>query len=168
MIIIVMGVTGCGKTTIGRLLAEHLAWEFFDADEYHPDVNVAKMSQGIPLNDEDRKPWLEALADLLSEQESRGRGTVLACSALKRTYRDVLRSGISSFKFIHLQGSKNLIASRLNARVGHYMDPELLDSQFKDLEPPSDSEAITVDVSRDAKGIAKMVLEKCQLCSAGM
>ncbi len=163
MILIVMGVTGCGKTTIGRLIADQLGWSFYDADEYHPEENIAKMSQGIPLNDEDRAPWLERLAGLLSKEEAEGRGAVLACSALKQQYRVVLQSKTNSCQFVHLLGSKELIASRLASRVGHYMDPELLDSQFRDLEAPSAEEAIIVEVSSKAEDIAKEILHKYHL-----
>jgi gluconokinase len=140
VIVLVMGVSGAGKTTLGSRLAERLGCEFIDADEHHPPANVAKMAAGIPLEDADRWPWLERLNALLKAKHS----AVLACSALKRVYREKLLQGVVEHRIVYLRGSAQLIASRLADRTHRYMPPSLLASQFAILEPPAD--AITVDV----------------------
>lgn len=135
--VIVMGVSGSGKTTVGRALAEALGVEMIEGDDHHPPENVAKMAAGIPLTDADRGPWLRTLAELLAERHSRGKGTVLACSALRRAYRDVLRSAVpadETFMF-QLDVDPATLRSRMESRAGHYMPPELLDSQLATLEP---------------------------------
>lgn len=142
MIVIVMGTTGSGKTTIGGLLAKRIGWEFVDADEFHPPANVEKMKHGIPLTDADREPWLKALHDKIIQWNSEGRNVVLACSALKQSYRDELRVG-SGVKFVYLKGSYELFSKRVLARKGHFAKQDLLVSQFATLEEPAD--AITVD-----------------------
>ena len=129
-----MGVTGCGKTTVGALLANDCGWEFHDADDFHPAESVAKMKSGAPLTDEDRWPWLERLNTLLLESERQGKHLVLACSALKQVYRDRLARGCAAVRFVFLDGDKELIRARLLERRGHYMNPTLLDSQFAILE----------------------------------
>lgn len=134
MVVIVMGVSGSGKTTVGKALAQKMSVPFFDADDFHPSDNVAKMKSGQPLNDEDRKPWLEAMAGKIAEWK-KGVGAVLACSALKRSYRGILDADGSAF-WVHLRGDKELILERMKARTGHYMPPALLDSQFAALEEP--------------------------------
>lgn len=141
MIVVLMGVTGSGKTTIGTLLARRMETVFADADDYHSPANKAKMAAGHPLNDADREPWLETLNELIRHWESTGGSGVLACSALKETYRRTLVHGIAtaSVKFVLLEGSKELIAERLSERKGHYMNPKLLDSQIATLEPPKDA-----------------------------
>ena len=144
MIVVVMGVSGAGKTTIGRLLAERLGYPFLDADDFHPPENVARMAAGAPLTDAERKPWLELLNGKLRAHEN----AVLACSALKETYRQILRRGLADCRFVHLRGGPDLIRSRLTQRKHRYMPASLLDSQFAALEPPQD--AIDVDVSEDA------------------
>jgi gluconokinase len=144
MIVIVMGVTGAGKTTVGRLLATELGAEFIDADDYHPPANVAKMRSGTPLDDTDRAPWLARLNAMLGERESAGRGVVLACSPLKAAYRCKLVEGLTKVRLVHLTGSESLLRERLDARHGHYMNPRLLDSQLATLEEPGD--AITIDI----------------------
>ena len=141
MIVLVMGVTGVGKTTIGAALARELGWRFIDADDYHPPQNVAKMKAGIPLEDADRWPWLAHLNRVLKEEEN----AVLACSALKESYRTRLSQGVSSFKIVYLHGTPAMIRERLAARTHRYMPATLLDSQFAALEPPA--EAIEVDVA---------------------
>jgi len=141
MIVVVMGVSGVGKTTIGRLVAKQLGWRFIDADDHHPAANVAKMAAGIALEDADRWPWLDALNQLLRKEKS----AVLACSALKESYRKRLLAGIAETRIVFLDGSKALIASRLAARKHRYMPASLLDSQFAALEPPA--EAIAIDVA---------------------
>lgn len=144
MIIIVMGVSGCGKSTVARALADQLGWPFFDADDYHPAANIQKMSSGIPLNDADRQPWLERLRDLLAGEERAGRSAVLACSALKERYRAVLRAGAPDVRFVHLEGTRAEIEVLMGRRTGHFMKPGMLDSQFAALEPPAD--ALTIPV----------------------
>ena len=141
MIVVVMGVSGAGKSTIGKLLAERLGVPFLDADEYHPPENVAKMAAGTPLNDADRWPWLELLNGKLIEQKN----AVLACSALKEVYRQRLSQGIADCRFVYLRGSLELIRSRLAERKHRYMPASLLESQFATIEPPS--HAIAIDIS---------------------
>ena len=156
---VVMGVSGCGKSTVGKLIAERLGARYAEGDSFHPPGNVEKMRSGQPLDDVDRLPWLEAMASAIRDWNAKGETVVLACSALKRRYRDVLRSG-GDLRFIHLAGDKALIASRLAARKGHYMPPTLLDSQFAALEPPGDDEAITVAIDGPAETIAARALDR--------
>jgi gluconokinase len=132
MIVIIMGVSGCGKSTIGRPLAERLGYPFLDADEFHPPGNVAKMAAGIPLTDADRQPWLELLNAKLRAQDN----AVLACSALKESYRRTLSQGLADCRLVHLRGSIELIRARLQERQHRYMPASLLESQFAALEPP--------------------------------
>jgi gluconokinase len=147
MILVLMGVTGAGKTTVGRLLAEKLGARFADADDYHPAENVAKMRAGVALDDADRAPWLGRLNGLLREAEAKGESLVLACSALKRAYRERLMQGTADLRFVFLDGTKELLASRLAGRTGHYMNPALLDSQLATLERPDDAIVIWIDAS---------------------
>jgi len=141
MIVVVMGVSGSGKSTIGQPLAERLGFPFFDADEFHPPENVAKMAAGTPLTDADRWPWLALLNAKLKEEKN----AVLACSALKQSYRDALAAELTDCRFVHLRGSIELIRARLADRKHRYMPASLLDSQFATLEPPR--EAIEVDIA---------------------
>lgn len=150
MIVIVMGTTGSGKTTVGGLLAKRLGWEFVDADDFHPAANVEKMKHGIPLTDADREPWLRALHDKIVEWSAEKRSVVLACSALKQSYRDELRAS-SDVRFVYLKGSIELFSQRVRARKGHFAKQDLLASQFSTLEEPVD--AITVDASPDPEQI---------------
>ncbi|HTM78637.1 MAG TPA: gluconokinase [Devosia sp.] len=136
-----MGVSGSGKTTLGLALAERLAFRFYDADDFHPPANVAKMAAGLPLDDTDRQPWLDRLAHLLATAPPE-QPIALACSALRRAYRDRLRAGCASLIFAHLGGSRVLIAQRLATRRDHYMPPSLLSSQFDALELPAPDEAV--------------------------
>jgi gluconokinase len=136
MIVVVMGVAGSGKTTLGRLLSQAEGWPFFDADDFHTPENKEKMQRGIGLTDADREPWLAALRAKIDELRARGRSAVLACSALKQAYRDRLNAG-PDVRFVHLKGTFELIASRLAARAQHYAGPALLKSQFEALEDPA-------------------------------
>jgi len=143
-----MGVAGSGKSTIGRALADELGAEFLEGDKFHPAANVAKMSRGEPLTDDDRWPWLDRLAAELARARGEGRSAVLASSALKRAYRDRLRQGAPDLRLVYLKGDKTVIGERLRARKNHFMPPGLLDSQFAALEEPGLDEApIVIDVT---------------------
>ncbi len=144
-VIIVMGVAGCGKTTVGELLAQKLAWRFDDADDFHPRENVAKMSAGRPLNDDDRAPWLAAIRVHIESCLAGDEGAVVTCSALKKTYRDVIAVDPERVKFVHLHGSRELLWERIGGRKGHFMKPAMLDSQLATLEIPED--ALEVDIT---------------------
>lgn len=145
MIYILMGVSGAGKTLIGHKLSKRLGIPFYDGDDFHPPANVQKMKSGQPLNDEDRRPWLESLANNMIKWEKKG-GAILACSALKKSYRKILGSKTDT-QFIYLKGTPSLIADRLAERSGHYMPPELLKSQFDALEEPDDALSVSVEPS---------------------
>jgi gluconokinase len=144
---LIMGVSGSGKTTVGKALAQKLGWDFFDADDFHPAENIAKMAARIPLNDSDRTPWLAALHQLLSSTLESNRHPILACSALKQKYRAQLMDGLAGLELVYLKGNYDLIWSRMSAREGHYMRPEMLQSQFAALEEPVDAFAIDISVS---------------------
>lgn len=158
MILIITGVAGAGKTTIGKILAKKLGWKFYDADDFHPQSNIDKMRRGISLNDEDRRPWLEALHRLIVEQKS---PAVIACSALKQSYRDYLKKGRKDVKVVFLKGDKALIRERLEERAGHYAKADLLEGQFEALEEPED--ALTEDVSRGSEAIADDIIRELKL-----
>jgi carbohydrate kinase (thermoresistant glucokinase family) len=147
--LVVMGVAGSGKSTIGEALGQRLAWRYEDGDSFHPAANVAKMSAGQPLTDEDRWPWLEAIAAEIECCRQAGEHIIIACSALKRAYRKVLVHGQTDVRMVYLNGSHDLIADRLGHRKGHFMPPGLLDSQFATLEPPS-SDELPITVAIDA------------------
>jgi gluconokinase len=152
--IIVMGVSGSGKSTIGALLAERLGWPFADADGFHPAGNVAKMAAGTPLTDEDRWPWLDAIAAHIGAARQAGRPVVVACSALRRAYRDRLRAGHGDLIFLHLSGAPEVIAARQAARQGHFMPPSLMASQFATLEDISDEpDALAVSVAAEPQAV---------------
>jgi gluconokinase len=153
--IILMGVSGCGKTTVAKLLAGRLGRTLLEGDDFHPKRNVEKMSHGMPLNDEDREPWLRAIAAAIDRARRSGRQVVVTCSALKRTYRNFLADGHPDVVFVYLKGSQALIADRLKRRAGHFMPAALLDSQFAALEEPGPGEpAITVSIDRTPEAIA--------------
>lgn len=158
MIAILIGVSGVGKTTIGVALAAALGWRFIDADDYHPAGNVAKMAEGIPLEDEDRWPWLDALNAKLREAEGGGESAVLACSALKARYRERLTAGLREYRIVYLHGSFDLIETRLRERRHRYMPASLLASQFAALEPPA--QAIAVDVSMTLPAAVAHIAER--------
>lgn len=152
--IVVMGVSGAGKSTVGTLLAERLGWPFEDGDAFHPPQNVEKMRTGTPLTDEDRWPWLAAIAARIARARAEGTGVVIACSALKRAYRDVLRDGQADVRFLHLTGEPAVIMARQAARQGHYMPASLVASQFAALEPPeTEADVIDLDVEPDPPAI---------------
>jgi gluconokinase len=145
-----MGVTGAGKTTVGRALAESLGWEFHDGDELHSEMAKRKMHLGIALDDADRAPWLSALRKLILGMVSEGRNGVVACSALKQSYRDELVVDPNFVRVVYLKGPKELIGERLRNRVGHFMNPELLRSQFETLEEPRDAIVVNVSMAPEA------------------
>ncbi len=157
-VLVVMGVSGCGKSTVAAILAGQLGWDLEEGDDLHPASNVAKMEAGTPLTDEDRWPWLEKVADWIRDHTNAGLPGVITCSALKRSYRDVLRG--EHVVFVHLAGSKETIARRLNARLDHYMPGSLLDSQLATLEPPGpDENALVVNLGRrPAEEAAEIIL----------
>lgn len=156
---LVMGVSGAGKTTFGMTLARRLGWDFFDADDFHPPANIAKMQAGIPLDDSDRTPWLAALHEKLSSTLQADRRPVLACSALKEKYRAQLLDGLEGILIVHLAGSYDLIRERMTGRAGHFMQPEMLASQFETLEPPTG--ALTVDISMPVDEAVENILQTC-------
>ena len=157
---VVMGVSGCGKSTVGQVLATTQGVPYVEGDQFHPEANVAKMSAGTPLNDDDRAGWLLALQAQLRDAQQRDAGLVLSCSALKRRYRDLLRQGDPALRFAHLKGPKELISARMQARVNHYMPPSLLDSQFRDLEPlQADEAGITLDIGAAPALLVAQILE---------
>jgi gluconokinase len=157
---IVMGVSGCGKSTIGKALASKLGWDFYDADDLHPPENVLKMASGIPLDDSDRAPWLAALHDLIATSFKAGRPGVLACSALKEPYRKQLMEGNEGVQLIYLKGSYDLIWSRMEKRTDHYMKPHMLRSQFEALEEPSN--ALVVDISMSVDDIVQEIISNME------
>jgi gluconokinase len=160
MVVIVMGVTGAGKTTVGNMLAGQMAWTFVDADSFHSAANVDKMRRGIPLDDADRAPWLQAMRDAISQWIQDRGNVVLACSALKRSYRDELRVG-PEVRVVYLKGSKELISSRLRQRHGHFAGESILAGQFADLEEPTDT--IVVDVGLSPEEIVRGIREQLNI-----
>lgn len=142
--VVVMGVSGSGKSTVGRALAAALGRRYVEGDDLHPPENVSRMAAGVPLTDADRQGWLQAVAGELSAAAAQGRGVVLACSALRRCYRDRLRAAAPGLRFVHLHGERGLLAQRLATRTGHYMPASLLQSQLDTLEPPAADEAVLV------------------------
>jgi gluconokinase len=162
--LVVMGVSGSGKSTIAERLAARLGWRCEDGDKYHPPANVAKMSAGHPLTDEDRWPWLQAIADEIDRTCTQGERAVVACSALKRAYRDILVHGRNDVRIVFLNGTQDLIAARLAARKGHFMPPGLLTSQFKTLEPPQPTERpITVSIDAPVEAIVDDIIRQLKV-----
>jgi len=160
-ILVVMGVSGAGKTTVGELIAKGLGWPFVDGDDLHPRANIDKMRGGAPLTDADRAPWLAAIGAWIDARASAGEPGVIACSALKRAYRDTLRKGRPQVRIVYLRGSQDQIAERLGRRTGHFWPAKLLASQFADLEEPSaDENAIVVGIGAAPDAMAKAVINQ--------
>ena len=160
MIVILMGVSGVGKTTIGQILSDKLGWPLFDADEFHSAASIEKMRSGIALEDADRWPWLDRMNAMIRQKEARGESVLLACSALKQVYRDRLANGTAEVRWVYLKGRFELIRQRLEARKGHYMKAGLLESQFAALEEPRDALSFGIEGSPDS--IADAILRRLQ------
>jgi gluconokinase len=163
MVILIMGVSGSGKTTIGQMLAVQLNWQFQDADDLHSPANIEKMHQGIPLTDADRRPWLQSLRALIDRSLDMNTNLILACSALKAEYRQDLDIGADLVKFVYLKGSIELIQQRLQQRKGHFMNPDLLKSQFADLQEPD--KAIVIEIDRSPAEIVHQIATELALAS---
>lgn len=169
VVLVLMGVSGCGKSTVAAILAGRLGWPFEEGDDLHPPANVEKMRAGHPLDDADRAPWLEKVADWVQGCLDRGQSGIITCSALKRSYRDIIDRQRSGVTFVYLHGSRETIAARLAARHGHYMPASLLDSQFSALqEPAPDEPAIRIDIGPPATEIAQAVVDALGLQAAAM
>ena len=157
-----MGVSGCGKSEIGHRLATRLGVDYLEGDAFHPASNVAKMSAGIPLDDDDRSGWLDVLAGQVAAASGNGQGLVLSCSSLKRRYRDLLRAGDPQLLFIHLHGERETIAARMQSRPGHFMPPALLDSQLRDLEPlQPDEQGFQADIRHSPDELIAQIVQRC-------
>ncbi|WP_244425125.1 gluconokinase [Bradyrhizobium sp. STM 3843] len=159
--LVIMGVSGSGKSTIGEALSARLGWRYEDGDSFHPAANVAKMSAGHPLTDADRWPWLQAIAAEIERCRAAGEHVIIACSALKKAYRDILVHGRDDIRMVYLKGTEALIADRIGHRKGHFMPPGLLASQFATLEPPADEEhPVTVSIDAPVDVIVDRILQK--------
>lgn len=159
-VLVLMGVSGCGKTTVAAILAGRLGWPFEEGDALHPPANIEKMKAGHPLTDEDRAPWLEKVAEWVDERLDAGESGLITCSSLKRSYRNVINRRGAGVTFVYLHGSREIIAERLAARHGHFMPSSLLDSQFADLEEPSaDEPAIRIDIGPPPSALAQAVID---------
>ena len=166
--LIVMGVSGSGKSTIAEHLANRIGWIFKDGDQFHPASNISKMHAGQPLTDDDRWPWLRAIAAEIDRVSRAGGKIVIACSALKRTYRDILVHGRRDVRIIYLNGTQQLIADRLGKRTGHFMPADLLPSQFRTLEPPgSDENPVTVSIDAPVEAVIDDIVQQLRLTAAG-
>jgi gluconokinase len=164
LVLVVMGVSGSGKTTVGALLAGRLGWSFAEADDFHPAANIAKMRSGIPLDDSDRIPWLQAIAAQIDRWRADGRNGVVTCSALKRRYRDIIMGDRPEVRLVYLKGDREVIAHRLAARHGHFMPANLLDSQFADLEEPGPEERpITVEIGDPPAVLVEQIIAALDL-----
>lgn len=159
-IVVLLGVSGSGKSTVGKRLAERLRWPFFDGDDFHPETNIAKMARRQPLTDADREPWLDRLAELIETSIAAGQSAVIACSALRQTYRKRLARGHREVVFVYLKGSFGLIRDRLARRRGHFMTADLLPSQFAAIEEPAD--AIAVDIRESPDAIAETLVRRLE------
>jgi gluconokinase len=160
MVIILMGVSGSGKTTIGKRLAEVLDWEFVDGDDFHPEANVEKMSRGEPLTDDDRWPWLRSIREFIDERLATDDPALVACSALKPSYRDVLLNGAEDAHLVYLRGNYDLIRERMEARADHFFDADMLDSQFDTLVEPDADEAVIVDIDASPDEIVQTICDR--------
>lgn len=162
MIVVVMGVSGSGKSTVGKILASELGYTFIEGDDFHPRANVEKMHRGVPLDDDDRRPWLDAIRYRLQDAVQRGENVVLACSALKHSYQHYLADfAPETIRYVYLSGSEELIRQRLSQRTGHFMNPGLLHSQFETLEPPEG--AVQVDIHSSPESMANAIRDKLRL-----
>lgn len=161
MVILVMGVSGSGKSTVGKMLAEKLQWKFKDADEFHSQANIEKMKKGIPLTDEDREPWLQKMQDTILQWLKDDKDVVLACSALKESYREKLCYCQEQVTLVYLEASCELIKQRLKNRKGHFMNEDLLESQFETLEKPV--EGIHVNIAKPPEAIVNQIIERLDL-----
>ncbi len=159
---IVMGVSGCGKSTVGQALADRLGCDFYDGDDFHPAENVAKMASGTPLTDVDRAPWLARLHELMQTHAKAGTSAVIACSALKKSYRDQLRGDLPNVTFVHLAGDFELIWGRMQARANHYMKADMLQSQFDALEPPTAEEALILPITASVDELIDQIVDSAE------
>ena len=166
LIIILMGVSGSGKTTVGTRLAAELGWTFYEGDDFHPPANVAKMATSMALTDEDRQPWLARLSNLIDSCLQQGRSAVITCSALKESYREQLRRENQRVQFVYLKGEYDTIFHRMASRRDHYMKPGMLRSQYDALEPPTGDEAIIIGVENDVKTIVEKIREAVRTCTS--
>lgn len=166
MIVVVMGVSGCGKSSVGQAIAAATGWHFIEGDDLHPTANRAKMASGTPLDDADRWPWLDAIADAARTAEIEAAAVVVACSALKRIYRDRLARAGDIVTFVHLVGDRETILDRMQARADHFMPPALLDSQLATLEPPAgDEHAVQIEISAPVDQIARQAIQHLEKAS---
>jgi gluconokinase len=163
VIVLLMGPAGSGKTIVGKLLAAQISWEFADGDDFHPPANIEKMSRGIPLTDKDRLPWLRSIREAILHWQAHEKNAVIACSALKRSYRDLLgiHPNSKNIKLVYLKGSYDLLLERLHSRKGHYMKEQMLASQLADLEEPAD--AITIDIAKSPEEIVSEIRKRLRL-----
>ncbi len=161
-----MGVSGAGKTTVGQRLADALGWDFADGDDFHPDANVEKMRRGVPLTDADRWPWLRAIRAFIEERLATDEPAVVACSALKAAYREVLLDGNDGAQIVYLKGSYALLRRRMEARTDHFFDAEMLDSQFEALEEPGPEAALTVSVDAPPDAIVRTICREMPALTA--
>ena len=160
-VIILMGIAGSGKSTIGKMLSERLGWQFYDGDDYHPKENVEKMKRGIPLTDDDRWPWLKAIKELIDSGLSKNQKSIIACSALKRSYRQYLKQDNEDVAFVYLKGDDKTLRARISSRHGHFAGVDLLESQIETLEEPHN--VVTVDISRKPEEITDYLIERLEL-----
>jgi gluconokinase len=163
MLLLLMGVTASGKTTVGKLLSHRLGWPFYDGDDFHPAANVEKMAHGIPLTDEDRAPWLAKLHQVMAETEQRGESAIIGCSALKAAYRRVLSDGLRTLRIVFLHGDPAVLQARLDHRVGHFMPRTMLPSQMAALEEPTEPGVITVNAANTPDVIVQQILNALDL-----